>query len=83
MKCWYFLQYTESLIVEHGYTRGEVNATTFHLQVLLTSLASFNLIVAGVSGQEEGAGVSIVQLAAKYEASSSVSFFFSKKVHLY
>ena len=35
-----FSQYTESLIVEHGYTRGEVNATTFHLQVLLQPLAS-------------------------------------------
>ena len=39
----YFLQYTESLIVEHGYTRGEINATTFYLQVLLTPVASLKL----------------------------------------
>jgi len=25
-------QYTESLIVEHGYVRGVINATMFHLQ---------------------------------------------------
>ena len=30
------MQYTESLVVEHGYVRGEINATMFHLQVRLT-----------------------------------------------
>ena len=29
------MQYTESLVVEHGYVRGEINATMFHLQVRL------------------------------------------------
>ncbi len=28
-------QYTESLIVEHGYVRGVINATMFHLQARL------------------------------------------------
>ena len=39
------LQYTESLIVEHGYTRGEINATTFHLEVRLPSMAFLSMLI--------------------------------------
>lgn len=38
------LQYTESLIVEHGYTRGEINATTFHLEVRLHCMVFLSMI---------------------------------------
>ena len=40
-----FLQYTESLIVEHGYTRGEINATTFHLEVRLHYMALLSMMI--------------------------------------
>ena len=44
--------------MEHGYTRGEVNATTFHLQVQLTPLASHIIasLSARLSERGEGAG---------------------------
>ena len=38
------LQYTESLIVEHGYTRGEINATTFHLEVRPHHMAFLSML---------------------------------------
>lgn len=40
-----FLQYTESLIVEHGYTRGEINATTFHLEVWPHCMAFLSMMI--------------------------------------
>ena len=31
--------------MEHGYTRGEINATTFHLEVRLHSMAFLSMLI--------------------------------------